>query len=217
MNSQPSLYLPSRFKQENLREILSLIGENPLATVISTTKGEPFVSHIPLIVQKYENGLKLIGHLARVNPHWKLIDGQPLTAIFHGPNAYITPNWYAENDVPTWNYAVVHAVGQGRLISDYDGIVACLKSLTAQVEAQSKNPWNFWLPTDLESSAELTSAITGFEIDVKDINAKFKLSQNRSLSDRNGTIAGLESERTDENSRKISELMKRICNRASDS
>lgn len=200
------MYLPERFAAKNDQDILAVVQENPLATLISVKDQRPFISHIPLVVEKNGAQLKLIGHFAKANPHWKLIE-DPVTAIFHGPNSYITPRWYSENDVPTWNYVVVHMSGVGRLLPDFGSIVGCLKKLTDHIEANSKNPWEFWLPADLANPQDLASAIIGFEVDVQDIQAKFKLSQNRSVADRAGVIPGLCSERVDEMSKQIAVLM----------
>lgn len=200
------MYLPERFRTKNDQDILEVAQGNPLATLISVKDNQPFINHIPLVLEKTGDQLKLVGHFAKANPHWKLLDG-PVTAIFHGPNSYITPRWYAENDVPTWNYAVVHFQGTGRLLDDYDSTVDCLRKLTAHTEAKSNTPWEFWIPDDLASPQDLTSAIIGFEIEVQDIKAKFKLSQNRSVADREGVVRGLKSERADEMSHKIAKMM----------
>ena len=104
------MYLPKRFKNGDLQKSISIIEKYPLETVISVTEAGPFVSHLPLVAENQESQLTLYGHLARANPHWKLLDRRDVYVVFNGPNAYITPTWYAENDVPTWNYAVVHAV-----------------------------------------------------------------------------------------------------------
>ena len=80
----------------------------------------PLISHAPLVFIRSENeeatGGQLIGHFARANPHWKHLQNGKVTAIFHGPSAYITPQWYVKNDVPTWNFATVHVEGRARLI-----------------------------------------------------------------------------------------------------
>lgn len=203
------MYLPARFKSEDESDILEIIRRNPLATLISVKENQPFISHIPLVAEKNGDKLTLIGHFAKANPHWQLIEGSA-TAIFHGPNSYITPRWYSKNDVPTWNYAVVHLSGTGRLLQDYEATVSCLKKLTAHTESQSKTRWEFWLPDDLAKPHDLMSAIVGFEVVVDDIKAKLKLSQNRSLADRSGVIEGLLTDRSDENSIEVAGLMKKL-------
>ncbi len=229
------MYLPARFKNENSEQTFELIRNYPLATVISVNDSSPLISHLPLVIERESFAAKgptsadsstftLIGHLARANPHSRLLDSQTVTAIFHGPQAYITPRWYAENDVPTWNYAVVHAVGTVTLIEDDAGIVDALKALTAHVErtrqstsTEATEPhseaWDFWLPPDLQAAPDsnarspLASAIVAFRIDVTQVQTKFKLSQNRSVLDRQGVIKGLE-HRGDAQSLALAHLMK---------
>ena len=86
------MYLPQHFENGDVARSLALIRAHPLATVISVDPdGSPFVSHLPLIVEPDGDGIVCIGHLARANPHWRLLGGRHATAIFHGPNAYISP------------------------------------------------------------------------------------------------------------------------------
>jgi transcriptional regulator len=133
-----------------------------------------------------------------------LLADRVATALFHGPNAYITPKWYAENDVPTWNYAVVHARGAMTLIEDRAGVVGCLEKLTAVVETGTDR-WQFWIPDDLAGGVE--RHIVGFEMHVESLLSKFKLSQNRSEADKLGVMRGLD-RRADGGSRGILALMK---------
>lgn len=202
------MYLPARFEEKDLARALGLVRAHPLATLIGgvTGDGAPMVNHLPLVVRA-ESPLVLAGHLARANPHTRALrDGDPVTAIFHGPNAYVSPSWYAEHDVPTWNYAVVHARGKLRWREDFAGLVEILKLSTDLLE-KGPNAWEFGLPEDLADPAVLTRAIVGFEIEVQSLDAKFKLSQNRTEADRRGAIQGL-TERGDPMSLRIAELMK---------
>ena len=207
MCDDPAVYLPRSFENTDLARSVALMRAHPLATVISVDSvdgdGTPFVSHLPLIVEREGDGLVCIGHLARANPHWKLLGGRRATAIFHGPNAYITPSWYAQNAVPTWNYAVVHARGVVTLIEDRAGIVRCLEALTATVE-QGPGAWQFWIPENLRDTLE--SAIVGFRLTVDSLQSKFKLSQNRSAADRDAVLRGLAG-RTDAASHAVRALM----------
>lgn len=136
-----------------------------------------------------------------------LPDGQDITAIFNGPHTYITPTWYVGREVPTWNYAVVHVTGKLRWIREFKPLIALLRQMTNVFEGNRDDRWRFSLPDDLKSEEELTSAIIGFEIEVASMDAKFKLSQNRSTEDRQGVLRGLET-RTDEMSRKVLEMMR---------
>ncbi|HVG53846.1 MAG TPA: FMN-binding negative transcriptional regulator [Vicinamibacterales bacterium] len=200
------MYLPRSFENTDREQSLALMRAHPLATVISVDQnGSPFVSHLPLVVQPDGDGLVCIGHLSRANLHWKLLDGRRATAIFHGPDAYITPSWYVKNSVPTWNYAVVHVLGMVTLIEDRAGIVRCLEALTATVE-KGPDAWQFWIPEELRNTLE--SAIVGFRLSVETVESKFKLSQNRSEADRAGVLRGLAG-RDDAASKGLRALMQR--------
>lgn len=201
------MQIPNRFDLPNQDVVFGVIREHPLATLITSGEQETYVSHLPLVLQSDSGQLRLIGHMSRRNLHWQAMQKTALTkVIFHGPNAYITPTWYEKNDVPTWNYAVVHIDGGAKLIEDHGGIVSCLKVLSESTEPESPDAWRFWIPDDLAEPNALVSAIVGFEISVTGINAKLKLSQNRSVADREGVMKGL-SERTDDMSREVFSLM----------
>ena len=202
------MYLPNKFHCQDTKEIQSLMENYPLATVITIVNNSPLISHLPMVKEVDSNGtMILIGHMSKANPHSLHINKSETTVIFHGPNSYITPKWHEKNDVPTWNYAVAHCKGVTKLILDAEAVQNCLKKLTVAAEKNSIDPWEFWLPDDLNSPASLTSAIVGFEVTITEVTAKFKLSQNRSSADRKGVIAGLESSK-DDNSRAIQTLIK---------
>jgi transcriptional regulator len=187
------MYLPKHFNEEDSKRVFKLLHDYPFATLIS---GE-LITHLPLIFDEAEG--KILGHVARANPHWK---EKRATAVFHGPHTYVTPLWYEQNDVPTWNYAVVHVRGTLKPIDDFRRTIAVLKRLSEKFDDQ----WRFVLPDDLKSDEELLGAIVAFELTDLEFESKFKLSQNRSEGDRRGIANGLAG-RTDEMSRAIRELM----------
>ena len=200
------MYNPQRFKSNDIDEAFSLMDQNPFATLITVVDGKPCVSHLPLTPKRVGDKIELIGHIARANSHWKSFMNAEITAIFHGPHTYITPKWYAKNDVPTWNYLTVHTSGTIDLIESHAGIVECLEELTTHVERHWPSGWDFFVPDDLACEI-LPKSIVGFKIKVHEINFKKKLSQNRSPADRSGVIKGLES-RSDDNSRLVLSEMK---------
>jgi len=202
------MYNPQRFKSADSNEAFDLMDRNPFATMITVTDGKPFVSHLPLTPKRVGDKIELIGHLARANPHWRSLANSQVTVIFHGPHTYITPQWYTENDVPTWNYSTVHAVGGGELIESREGIVECLKELTAHVERHWPSGWDFFIPDDLSGDI-LPKSIVGFKIKIDEINFKKKLSQNRTAADRAGVLKGLEA-RADDSSRLVLSEMRRL-------
>jgi transcriptional regulator len=110
------MYNPPRFQSKDKNEVFNLMFHYPFATLISQTDSGPMVSHLPLTPIWSGNDIELVGHLATANPHSKLLDQSKVTVVFNGPHTYITPVWYAENDVPTWNYIVAHATGPVSLV-----------------------------------------------------------------------------------------------------
>lgn len=194
------MYLPKNFEGADWQRI---VHEHPLATVISQSSLGLQISHLPLLLEENEDGLFLIGHLARMNPQARAMDGQGCTVIFHGPQAYISPLWYQECDVPTWNYLVVHLEGQVRLLPEEEAISA-LRKLAERMEGE--DGWRFAVPEDLKDT--LHQQIAAFEIAVKCCQVKFKLSQNRKR-DQAGVIAGLEA-RGDANSVAVAGWMREL-------
>ena len=175
-------------------QIFNLIKSFPFVTLISKDEaGHLSISHIP-VVTEFENGklMAIKGHFARRNPQIGYLASDPnVTVIFGGPHAYITPVWYKSGrDVPTWNYCVVHVHGKLQLENSFEDICTNLKELTKVFES-GPAAWEFELPSDLVRPDDLTAAIVAFSIIPEKIDAKFKLSQNRPLSDRHGVIEGL--------------------------
>lgn len=195
------MYLPSRFAAPSDAEIEEVVRAHPFATLI--TGGD--VSHVPLVLEKRGADWALIGHLARANPHWRALEAADSLAIFHGPNAYVTPLWYAEHDVPTWNYVVAHLGGRARLLEREDDTLRALRVLAAFADPA----WEFGLPEDLARPGVLLKSIVGFELLVRTKQGKFKLGQNRSAVDIEGVREGLAS-RSDDGSRGVRVWMERL-------
>lgn len=133
---------------------------------------------------------KLLGHMARANPQWlHFSPGSEVLAVFQGPHTYISPSWYSSPGVPTWNYAVVHLRGNPRLIESETELEALVEQLTHVQESHMPSPWKPNLVGERRS--KLLSMIVGFEIEVTEVQAKFKLSQNRSPEDQQRAIKEL--------------------------
>lgn len=170
------MYLPPRFAGDE-KTGLELIQAHPFATLISNSHPDLLIDHLPLI---YADG-KLWGHLAYANPHWKSWEPAELTAIFHGPHAFVDHNWYTHpaQQVPTWNYAVAHARGPVTLHHDYATLMGILDKLQASLLPGPS--WSEVAPADLKASLE--KSIVGFSIEIRLLETKLKLSQNRSEQD----------------------------------
>ena len=206
------MYLQKQFVQNDREKLKKLIDRNGFSTVLSLPKNQsPLINHLPLIFSSTTGEHEiLIGHMARANPQWKHFKENPeCTVIINGEHTYISPRWYKSGrDVPTWNYAVAHLHGTIELVEDYNGQVDILKQITAYFERSSKTPWHFELPRDLKDEKSLTNAIISFKFRPDKIETKFKLSQNRSIDDREGAIAGLSEERVDDMSMAIRDMMR---------
>ncbi|WP_024852159.1 FMN-binding negative transcriptional regulator [Hydrogenovibrio kuenenii] len=205
------MYVPDDFAEYDQDKIMALTRQYPFAMLVTTDQGEPYVTHLPLTYEPTndENGKgKVIGHMARSNPQWQhLAEGQRALVVFEGPHAYISPTWYQSPGVPTWNYAVVHLRGQANLIEDADRLNAMLDDLITTHEPTLPQPWQENVPADKQDM--LLKMIVGFEIEVTDISAKFKLNQNRSAADRANVITTLAaSDNSLDNG--IAELMKSL-------
>lgn len=187
------MYMPELFREEDLPTLHTLMRDYSFATLVTQHDGAPFATHVPLILEAGEGPYgTLFGHMAHANPQWRDFDGsQEILVIFQGPHTYVSPSWYeVELSVPTWNYAVVHAYGTPRLITDYDACYALLDTLVRTHEAQFAKPWLLQLPEDY--LRQMIRGIVGFAICITRLEGKLKLSQNRSLTDQENVAATLQ-------------------------
>ena len=202
------LYQPAHFTVAERDVALELMRRHPLATLISgPAGGEPAVSHAPLFAQRGGAQLVLQGHLARPNPQWKQWkDGDDVLAIFHGPDAYVSPFWYATKEaVPTWDYAVVHALGKVTVAHDSAAKERVLKALIDAHDAPYRARWDEF---DLEWREKMKGGIVAFDLAVTRLDVKFKVSQNRSEADREGVLRAMQA--GDASARELAEWMQRL-------
>lgn len=179
-----AVYLPQHFTSTNLGHALRLMAEHPLALLVGPdAAGDSFGSHLPLVAEPAGDGFVLEGHMARANPHWGWLSQQrSLLAVFSGPGAYVSPSHYdSVKNVPTWNYAALHAYGTIELIDGHAAKDALLKRLIARFEPDYAEQWR-GLPEDYQF--KVLGAIVGFRIHVTRWELKLKLSQNRAAVER---------------------------------
>jgi transcriptional regulator len=190
-----TFYVPAAFRMEDRETLEHFVATNAFGTLVSSGPAGLSVSHIPFLPERGADGrLRLLGHMARANAHWRELEGAgEVLAIFHGPHAYVSPGWYANHpSVPTWNYAVVHARGAARLLPPAE-LPALVDRLSRVYEEGREPPWRMeGLPEGF--APKLIEAIVGFEIAVDRLEGKFKLSQNRPREDAQRVIAALESQ-----------------------
>jgi transcriptional regulator len=190
-----TIYTPSHFAVSDRVAIARLMHDFPFATLITPAAAGTFVSHLPLLlVSGCEPHGTLIGHMARANPHWEHAGVAESIAIFHGPHAYVSPSWYAEPSkaVPTWNYAAIHAQGTLEIIRDAAQTRGVLDALVQRFEAHREAPWRFAMPERQRDA--LVGAIVAFRLRIRQVTAKFKLSQNRPADDQARVAAALDDE-----------------------
>jgi len=190
------VYIPTSFLVEDRKVIVAFMRQFDFAAVVShSDAGGLVASHVPVLIREVGSELHIVGHVARGNSHWRLMESQAESmVIFQGPHAYVSPTWYtASPAVPTWNYAVVHAYGAPRVREDATFIAGVVEELTRRYESEREHGWSTEA-VPAESYGKLLHAIVGFDIAVSRCEAKFKLGQNRSAEDRAGAIAGLERE-----------------------
>ncbi len=197
----PGVYVPAHFRPDDadVRELLANHGAADLIT--STSRGLmatmlPFVYDGPGSRPDAGEHGTLLGHVARNNDQWREpVQGEALV-IVRGPDAYITPSWYATKRehgrvVPTWNYITAHAYGRLVIHDDPAWVEALVRRLTARHEAHRAEPWSVDDAPPRYIEGQLR-AIVGVELQIERVEGKFKLSQNRSEADVDGVIAGLD-------------------------
>ena len=193
------MYQPAHFAQADPAAVRALMAAHPLATLCHQAGGMPTADHIPLLYDADDGPHgTLRGHVARANPLWREAAGQTVLAIFHGPQAYVSPSWYPTKAasgkvVPTWNYAVVHVRGVLKAMDDAVWLHGLVDRLTRTHEGRRAHPWQTSdAPVDYLDA--MLRAIVGIEIEVVAIEAKWKVSQNRTAVDRAGVATGLAGE-----------------------
>ena len=203
------VYLPPAFAETRPAVLVAHIERHDFGLLVSHGIAGLVASHIPFLVERRDEELHLLGHLARPNPQVEdLGQGGEVLAIFSGPHAYISPSWYADGpSVPTWNYVDVHAYGTVRLIEDGHWLRQLLHRLADRHEAGNPVPWRV---EDLpEAYIEgMLKGIIGLDIAVTRLEGKFKLSQNRPAADRPRVITALE-RGGDESSVAVARLMRK--------
>lgn len=172
------MYIPQHYKNENLKEVKEFIINNSFGILINYLNGKPWATHIPLVLDKDRKGNDiLLGHIAKANPQWKYFaEDTEVLCIFNGPHTYVSSSWYAEEEVPTWNYVAVHIYGKLK-IQDEKALMASLNKLVDKYERKSKNPIS--LNKLSKNTLRQVKGVIGFEIEIKEIQAAYKLSQGR--------------------------------------
>jgi transcriptional regulator len=194
------MYLPKHFEERDPERLRSLIQRHPLGALVTATESGLDANHIPFLFADTASGAQqLHGHIARANPLWReVVRDATALVIFQGPESFISPSWYPskrENAsvVPTWNYAVVHVHGVLRCVDDPAWVRSHVEALTREHEGKRDAPWAVTdAPADFIE--KMVTAVVGIEISITRLVGKWKVGQNRSISDRIGVVEALQRE-----------------------
>ncbi len=191
------MYVPPLFRMGEEAEVMAFCQAHPFALLVTHGRDGLFATHLPVILKEGEGtGPSFFGHVAKANPHWRNTDGgAEALLVFSGPQAYVTPSWYATKKetgkvVPTWNYASVHVRGRVSWPTDEAFLRQNLADLTDRHESGRDHPWALGDAPD-DFIAMQMRAIVGMQFQVSSFDAKLKMSQNRPAADVAGVIAGL--------------------------
>jgi len=190
VRQEETVYIPEHFRNEDRASALAFMRANPFVILISNTDDGPFGTHVPVVIRESAHHLTIRGHVAKANPHWRYLQNDPTCLmIFHGPHAYISPSNYDTREVvPTWNYSAVHIYGKATTYAEPDQLLDMLHDLIPTFEAAYEQQWASLTEAFRQ---RMLSHIVGFEIAVAKLEAKFKLSQNRTRNEQQHIIDSL--------------------------
>lgn len=208
------MYIPNQFREERRPVLIAAMRAIQLGCLMTPGPEGIEVTHLPLLIREEGETITLEGHMARPNPHWRVLaEPRSSVAVFQGPQAYISPGWYETKRasgkvVPTWNYVSVHAHGTAEMVEDPAWVMRHLNDLTTQNEAGREHPWAVSdAPADYIEG--LRRVIVGVRLHVERLEGAWKMMQHKPERDRLGSIAGLEGE-SDAASRAVADIMRRL-------
>lgn len=202
------MFAASYNKNKDTAEIRNFIHENGFGILINKTNDRFHGTHIPLMLETDADGNDILhGHIAKANPQWKnFASGEEVLVIFNGPHAYVSSSWYKHENVPTWNYIAVHVYGEIRIIEGEE-LMNSLRKLTDKYERNSENPVS--VDKLSEKTMRQVRGIVAFEIKVTEMQATYKLSQNRNEEDHKEVIKKLE-ETDNEGAKAVAREMRKL-------
>ncbi|WP_323708800.1 FMN-binding negative transcriptional regulator [Mammaliicoccus sciuri] len=183
------MYVPKYYQMKDYTKIKDFMMHNNFVTIITYDELKPLATHLPVNIEEKDNTLYVSGHFAKANKQWKtIVSNEHILIIFHGPHAYISSTWYEKEDVPTWDYQSIHAYGKGHLLSESE-LIDDLTILLNKYESHRHNgaTWN----NLSDQTKKQVKGIVGFKMEIEEIDAAYKLSQNRSDIDKKNIVSEL--------------------------
>lgn len=203
------MYIPKRYQITDVKEVKRFIEKNSFGIIVTQSEHKPIATHVPLLLNQAGDTDYLTTHLAIGNPQWQSIKKEPnqnVLVIFPGPHTYISSSWYENENVPTWNYQAVHVYGKANIMDPIE-LEADLSNLLQKYEGHRENPV-LWEKLS-ERTKRMKNAVVGLKITITEIEAAYKLSQNRNDRDYANIIAQL-LQAEDADARTIAKEMKRM-------
>ncbi|MBH69145.1 MAG: transcriptional regulator [Rhodospirillaceae bacterium] len=189
----PLAYIPKHFTFTKLKKQHDFIDKYNFGQLIVVKQDSLNITHLPFLLDRdCKPKGKLLSHVAVSNPIWKDLEAARVIAVFSGPHAYISPRWYETNDqVPTWNYSAIYVQGTARIIEP-ETLDELLTRLVEKEENQlvSRDKWSTQDISDSKYQM-MRKSIVGIELNIEEIEAKLKMSQNRTTVDQLGVVAAL--------------------------
>lgn len=199
------MYIPKHFLNSDQDEAVVFMQKYSFATLVTAEQNIPVATHLPFLIQKIDDRIILSSHFAKANPQAAAIAGSDILVIFTEPHAYISPRFYErDQNVPTWNYLAVHAYGKATIIEDEAGKLALMERTIVNYEAKYLEQWR-GLSNDYK--LKMLKGIVAFDIEISDLQAKKKLSQNKTAVEQQNIIDAF-SQSNDPNEVQIAEYMK---------
>ena len=200
------MYTPARHKESDPKALLEFMKKYSFATMVTAGNGKPIATHVPFVIEEHEEKILLLTHIARANDQWKDFENQAVLVIFQEPHAYVSAKFYNnKEDVPTWNYAAVHAYGTAKIISSRDEVEKLFYKTFEFYDSSFTQQYNRDLSDDYK--IKLINRIVACEIEVTELEGKKKLSQNYSIEEVQRIIDELEKS-PDSQVKSTAEMMK---------
>jgi transcriptional regulator len=182
------MYIPAHFRQHDREAAIAFMKAHSFAVIVSSVDGVPVATHLPFHIETSGEEIILTAHFARANPQWKSL--KEVLVIFNGPHAYISPAHYErDQNVPTWNFIAVHAYGSAELVTDEAAGLSILEDLIRQSEPEYLSQW---AGLSQEYRMGLFKGIVPFRLIINRLDAKEKLSQNKTAQERRNIITALQ-------------------------